>query len=113
MIVLSWYDTVLRQSSKCCAKRRAECLQDFDASKILVIGFDQGPRRNLGAGAVDHVADCSLVSLPMVPVTPVLLRDLEPLEPGLLSFLEPPQLLVLADVQPELHHHAAVANELL
>src|SRR4051812_32364084 len=81
--------------------------------KILVVGFDQGPLRNLGAGPVDHVTHGPLVSLPLVPVAPVLVRNLEPFEPGLLALFEPPQLLVLADIQPELHHHAAVADQLL
>src|SRR3954463_7733872 len=87
--------------------------QDFDPGKILVVGFDQGPRRNLGAGPIDHVTHGPLVSLPLVPVAPVLVRNLEPLEPGLLALFEAPQLLILADVQPELHHHAAIADQLL
>src|SRR5205085_4336599 len=93
------------------AYARAERLQDFDPGNILVVGGDQGPGRNLGAGLVDHVTHGPLVSLPPVPVAPVLLRDLEALEPGLLALFEAPQLLVLADVQPELHHHTAIADQ--
>src|SRR5262245_12349202 len=33
----------------------AQRLEDFDPRIILVVGFDDGPRRDVGTGPVDHV----------------------------------------------------------
>src|SRR5262249_27085669 len=71
------------------------------------------PGRDVGAGAIHHVADRRLVGLPLFAVAPVLLRDLEALETGLLALLEAVQLLLLRDREPELDHDDVVVREML
>src|SRR3954453_18438851 len=87
--------------------------QDLDPSPALVLGLDQGPGRVGRAGPVDHVVDGRLVLAPLLAVAPILRRDLEPLELRPLALLEAPELLVLADGEPELDHDDAGAVELL
>src|SRR5436190_11787171 len=79
-----------------------ERLEDFDAGEVLVVGLDQGPGGDLGAGAVDHVADGGLVGVPLLAVAPVLGGDLEALEAGLLPRLE---------ASEELHDSAFVERQ--
>ena len=74
---------------------------------VLVVGFDQRPRRTPGRGALDHVADGLRVGIPLLPVAPVFLGDLEALELGLLALLEALQLLLVAHLQPELDDDGA------
>ena len=85
----------------------ADRAQHLDPRPALVIGLDQRPRRNLGAGAVDHVAHGSAVVIPLVAVAPVVFGDLEALERNLLALLEALQLSGLVDRQPKLHQHHA------
>src|SRR3954447_18541412 len=87
--------------------------QDLDPGPALVLGLDQGPGRVGRAGPVDHVVDGRLVLAPPLAVAPVLRRDLEPLELRPLALLEAPELLVLADAEPELDHDDAGTVELL
>src|SRR3954466_14339917 len=87
--------------------------QDLDPGPALVLGLDQGPGRAGRAGAVDHVVDGLFVLVPPLAVSPVLRRDLEPLELHVLAFLEAPELLVLADGEPELDYDDAGLRELL
>src|SRR3954451_4565097 len=87
--------------------------QDLDPGPALVLGLDQGPGRVGRAGPVDHVVDGRLVLAPPLAVAPVLRRDLEPLELRPLALLEAPELLVLADGEPELDHDDAGLRELL
>src|SRR6185437_6082217 len=63
------------------------------------------------ARAIDHVADRALVRLPLVAVAPVLGGDLEALVTGLLPLAEATQLLLLVDLQPELHDDDARSHE--
>ena len=60
----------------------------------------------------EHVAHGDLVGAPFAAVAPVLGVDLVPLVVGLLAVAEAAELLVLADVQPELQHDDAVLGEL-
>src|SRR5512141_3067812 len=76
-------------------------LEDLDARKILVLGLDHGPGRDLAAGAVYHVAYRLLVFAPFLAVAPVLLGDLEALEAGLLPQGEALELFLRRDLQPE------------
>eukprot|EP01026_Neomeris_dumetosa_P053038 TRINITY_DN472_c1_g1_i1.p3 TRINITY_DN472_c1_g1~~TRINITY_DN472_c1_g1_i1.p3 ORF type:complete len:193 (-),score=7.65 TRINITY_DN472_c1_g1_i1:40-618(-) len=78
----------------------------------LVIGSNQCPGRHRCRRPVDHVAHCVRVVVPLLPVTPVLRRDFEALETGLLAVLESRQLLFLGDRQPELDHQHAIAVQL-
>src|SRR3954469_12613635 len=91
----------------------AQGAQDLDPGPALVLGLDQGPGRVGRAGPVDHVVDRRLVLAPPLAVAPVLRRDLEPLQLRPLALLEAPELLVLADGEPELDHDDAGAVELL
>src|SRR5689334_8439866 len=80
----------------------ANRLEDFYPTIVFVVGLHQGPRRDLGRRAIDHVADCLFIERPLLAVAPVLGGDLEALEAGFLAFLETAQLFVLADAEPEL-----------
>ena len=71
----------------------------------------RAPRRERGRGAIDHVANRALVGVPFLAVAPVLLGDLEALEGDLFALPEAAELLLLADREPELGHHHAVAQE--
>lgn len=79
---------------------------------ILVVGFDQRPGRDVGAGPVDHVAYRNLVVIPFLPVSPVLAGDLEALESDFFPFLEALELLFPADGEPELEERDAAPGEL-
>src|SRR4051812_2721335 len=48
--------SLLRRASERLLHPRDEGAHDFDPGVVLVVRFHQGPRRDLGAGAIDHVA---------------------------------------------------------
>src|ERR1700694_5098488 len=79
--------------------------QDLDPRVVLVLGFDQGPWRDLGAGAIDHVADGDFVLIPFLAIAPVFGGDLEAFERRVLACPKASQLLRLADLQPEFHNN--------
>src|SRR5258708_21534169 len=101
----------LRSSFQHTLQPTGDGLQYLDARIVLVLGFDQRPRCVLGAGAIDHVAYGLFVRVPFLAVAPIVRRDLEAFEGGLLARLEPSQLLGLADLQPELDDYRAVLHE--
>src|SRR6202162_2029632 len=86
--------------------------QDLDPRVVLVLGFDQRPRRDLGAGTIDHVADRSFVLAPLLAIAPVFGGNLEALERRVLPRPEASQLLRLADLQPELDDDRVAGGEL-
>src|SRR5580658_8836977 len=85
--------------------RGAKSLEDLHPRPLLVVGFDQMPRREGRARTVDHVTDGLLVSVPFAAVAPVFPGKLEPLECGLLARAEACELLLFAEGEPELHDH--------
>src|SRR5690349_8343104 len=87
--------------------------EHLDAREALVFGLHQRPGRDLGARAVDHVADRALVGAPFLAVAPVVRRDLEALEGGPAASAEALELLALADLQPELDDDRSAFGELL
>src|SRR5262245_22404467 len=101
----------------CSVKRRLEPLddglEDLEAGKRLVVGFDQRPGRDLGARAIDEVAHRRLVRVPLLAIAPVVGRDLEALERRLLALAEAAKLLGFADLKPELDDDRAAVDELL
>src|SRR3990170_6267038 len=87
-------------------------LQCLDARVELVVRLDDRPRRKVGAGLEEHVFRGALVIFPLAPVAPVLLGDLPLLVVCVLTFLEAAQLLLLADVHPELEDDRAGFQQL-
>ena len=79
----------------------------------LVVGLDHRPRRMFDARPLDHVGGRDLVRVPLRSVAPVLLGDLVAHEGRALAALEPAQLLLGVDVEPELHDRDAARVELL
>src|ERR1700736_4195623 len=75
--------------------------QDLDSRVVLILCFDQRPRRDLGAGTIDHVADGDFVLIPLFAIAPVFGGALEALECGVLARPEGSQLLRIADLQPD------------
>src|ERR1700676_2389247 len=71
--------------------------QYLDPRVVLVLGFDQGPRRDLGARPIDHVANRSFVLVPLLAIAPVFGGNLEALERRVLPRPETSQLFPLAD----------------
>src|SRR4030067_931129 len=67
-------------------------LQQLDAGERLVLGFHDRPGRDVGGGAVDHIAHRGLVLGPLLAVAPVFLGELEALARGLLALLAAAQL---------------------
>jgi hypothetical protein len=90
----------------------ADGAQDLDTREALVVRLDQRPRRRTGTRAVDHVADGGMILPALLAVAPVLGGDLEAFELDLLAFLEAPQLLLVADLQPELDDNRTVAVQI-
>src|SRR3989338_8922485 len=90
----------------------AHGFQYLDAREVLVVGFHQRPRRDLGAGAIHHVAHGMLVFVPFLAVAPVLFGDLEALETDFFAFLEAFKLLFFTDGKPEFDHHDLVPHQL-
>src|ERR1700676_622186 len=86
--------------------------QDLDSRVVLILCFDQRPRRDLGAGTIDHVADGDLVLIPLFAIAPVFGCNLEALECRVLARPEASQLLRLADLQPELDDNRIAGGEL-
>src|SRR6202521_116240 len=86
--------------------------QDLYSRVVLILCFDQRPRRDLGAGTIDHVADGDFVLIPLFAIAPVFGGDLEALECGVLAGPEASQLLRLADLQPELDDDRVAGCEL-
>src|ERR1700680_2398640 len=86
--------------------------QDLYSRVVLILCFDQRPRRDLGAGTIDHGADVYCVLIPLFAIAPVFGGDLEALECGVLAGPEASQLLRLADLQPELDDDRVAGCEL-
>src|SRR3984893_2149798 len=91
---------------------RDDGAQDLDSRVALILCFDQRPRRDLGAGTIDHVADGDFVLIPLFAIAPVFGGYLEALECGVLARPEASQLLRLADLQPELDDNRVAGGEL-
>lgn len=64
------------------------------------------PRSIGGAGLLDHLIDRCLIRIPFVTVAPVLVCDLPLFFRILHPVVEPPFLLILIDMEPELQHHS-------
>src|SRR4051812_13868596 len=88
-------------------------LQDLNPREALVVTRDERPRRDIRAAVRDHVLDRSLIGGPLLPIPPVLCRDLVLLVSDGLPLLEATQLLLLADVQPEFVHDNPLLAHLL
>src|SRR3984893_1465594 len=86
--------------------------QDLDSRVVLILCFDQRPRRDLGAGTIDHVADGDFVLIPLFAIAPVFGGDLEALECRVLPRPEASQLFRVADLQPELDDNRVAGGEL-
>src|SRR2546423_11374348 len=86
--------------------------QDLDSRVALILCFDQRPGRDLGARAIDHVADGDFILIPLFAIAPIFGGDLEALECRVLPRPEASQLLRLADLQPELDPNPVAGGEL-
>src|SRR3712207_485945 len=64
---------------------------------------DHRPGRPVGVRALEHLLDRLLVGRALLAVAPVLVGQLPALQRVLLAPLEALELLLLGDVQPELH----------
>jgi len=87
--------------------------RDLHPGRLLVVARHERPRRVLGAAAGHHVVHREAVVVPFLPVPPVLVGDLVPLVGDGFPLLEAPQLLLGADVDPELAQDDAALGELL
>src|SRR5438270_2310496 len=86
--------------------------QDLDSRVAFILCFDPRPRHDLGARAIDHVADGDFVLIPLFAIAPIFGGDLETLECRVLARPEASQLLRLADLQPELDDNRVAGGEL-
>src|SRR5690242_12329850 len=86
--------------------------EHFDTSEALVVRFYDVPSAILGAGAFDHLARCRFVVVGLGSVAVVFFGDLELLVGRPLTFFEPSQLLLGADVEPKFDHYHPVLYEL-
>ena len=68
----------------------------------LVLRRDHVPRRQRSVGQAQHVRDGGVVLRPLLPVAPVLRRELPRLEGIVAAALETAQLLLVRHVHPEL-----------
>src|SRR5689334_15907934 len=93
--------------------RLAQHPERLQACVILVVGLDEIPRRQVGAGARDHVANRLLVEAPLLAIAPIFGGDLEALERGVRALLESAELLLFADGEPELDDDDAVFGQSL
>src|SRR6185437_13416687 len=91
--------------------RRDHGLDHLDPGPPLAVAFDQRPRRVRRVGAVEHVLDRVLVLLALVPIAPVLVGELPLLERVGPPPLEPLELLLFGQVQPELDQDRAVVHQ--
>src|SRR3954451_21432444 len=91
--------------------RRDHGLDHLHARKALRVPLHEVPRRPLGARALEHVLDGLAVGGPLAAVAPVLVRELVLLERVLLARLEALELLLVGEVQPQLHEYRAVPGE--
>src|SRR5258706_4095899 len=88
-------------------------LQNLEPRKVLVVAFDERPRRQTSARPLHHVIHRALIVGPLRAVAPVFVRELPSLVSRLLARLEAAQLLVLRDVDPVVHHDDPVVDKLL
>ena len=88
-------------------------LQRLDTRILLVDGFQDVPRRELGRCLLDHLIDRGLVLVPLLAVAPVLIGDLPLLLRICLALLEALELRLLVDLDPELDDDCAPVGELL
>ena len=86
-------------------------LDHLHARVALVVALHELPRRVRVLGPLEHVLDRLRVLRPLLAVAPVLVGDLPALQRVLLALLEALELLLVGDVQPELHEHAALDAE--
>ena len=80
---------------------------------VLVIGCNQMPRRVAGARTRHHVVSSYLILVPLLAIASILVRQLVLFICRLRTRLETPELLVPADLQPELEDQDAGGHELL
>src|SRR3954447_13570723 len=88
-----------------------EDLDHLNTRPLLLLTGHDVPRRQLVVGADEHLVDGVLVVLDLVAVAPVLLCQLPAPNRVLLPVLEPAQLLLRADLQPELDDDHALEHE--
>src|SRR5687768_15288861 len=86
--------------------------QDLHAREALVVALDDRPGSRARRGLDEHVLDGLVVDVPLLAVAPVLVRELPGLERIRGARLEAAELLVLRDLDPELAHDRAVADQL-
>src|SRR4051794_3511745 len=88
-----------------------QALEHGDPRVALLFGGHQVPGRQLVVGAGEHLLGGAVVVAVAGPVAPILLRQLPALERVVLAAAEPGQLLLVADVQPELHQDASLDHQ--
>ena len=94
-------------------KSGSERPEHLEPCEVLVIAFNERPRRDLRARALNHVVDGDGVVLPTLAIAPVFVGDLPPFVLDAPAVPEPAELLVLGDVDPELDEQDAVRDQLL
>ena len=69
------------------------------------------PGGKVRRGIAEHLIHCALIFRPLLPVPPVLLRDLPLLFRYPLPGLKSPKLLLIGDMDPEFHDHCSPLPE--
>ena len=88
-----------------------ERLEHGDPGVALLLAGHEVPRREVVVGALEHLLGGDGVLVGLLAVAPVLVGDLPPPQRVVLAVLEPAQLLVGADLQPELDEDHALRGE--
>src|SRR5450759_3611697 len=94
------------------AQRLHDSAHHLDAPVPLVVILDNGPRRAERACPEQHLFHRSLILVPLVAVAPVFGGQLPAFVRGDLALLEAAQLLIFADVNPELEHNRSEIHQL-
>ena len=86
-------------------------LDDLHSGPSLLLARHQRPGSELVIGSGEHLVDRCVVEIDLVPVAPVLVGEFPAPERVVASFLESPQLLLGADVEPELDDDESLERE--
>src|SRR5258708_14917779 len=89
----------------------ADGFEDLHPRVALVLGLDQPPSTEWMVGTVDHLLDGALVLPSLAAIAPVLIGQLPLAQRVLAPRLEPPELLLVGDVHPELDQHHALFSQ--
>ena len=107
----------LTAAGACCRRSSAACIRSTSVAEDLhprparVGRLDHRPGRGGRIGEGEHVLDRFQPSVVAAVPAPVLLLDLPALGGVVLHLAQAPPLLLLRDVEPELHQHLAVVGE--